>query len=230
MSGRHRRAEAIGQTDELRFILFRGELRNHVADWLAEPGCETGLKDAWRLLPLDVLADVAEQACRDYAGYTLPRDEKRNFVIRYRFADRDRLGREAVLSALCAGEIAAKGFAWDAAPNAKRVRIAAERWSALNIDWEKDCADLMTGIVVRRARPTAGTTSVHHAQIGDQPLHAWVQRQIGEIKDAGGTCNREKIGEMATAEFGDKLSRDRVRKAYARAAPAEWTRAGRRKN
>jgi hypothetical protein len=117
MSGGPNRARAL---DRSGIANFRIELYQRISAWPAEPGATTRLADAWWLLAFDVIAEVAEQACRDSTGgYALSRnDDRTGYVVRWHDDDLARRRQEAVVRALDAGELLAEGFGPSAPPDA----------------------------------------------------------------------------------------------------------------
>jgi hypothetical protein len=134
------------------------------------------LRDAWRLLSFEKLLEIGEQACRDYigGGYSLPRsDDRKRYVVTYRWSDLWRHGDEAVLQALCEGELLAEGFAHNAPLDGPRSWIAAQRWDAIDVDWEAGEAGpigaRITGIMVHHARDLCAELSGETATTTSRP-------------------------------------------------------------
>lgn len=214
-------------------------LRHRALMWAIEakregiPDQGVPLGEAWRLLPHGALRQIIVEACAKTAAMVGCYDvdeEAGGYAITYRRADFEEGARLAVIAALAAGKLEARGFEGGASISSPRRKIPAERWATAAVDFPKSRvnahgAELADILVTKGRRPALATAA---RKVAKHDARKWYEGRIAECKGAGLTPSEADDIAAAAQSFGPGLSRERIRELRAELAPEEWRRRGRK--
>jgi hypothetical protein len=224
MNDRPNRDRAAAIIEKGRLSSFRIELAWHISESAWQTDRPVWLGDAWQLLDLKTLLEVGEQTCRDYigGGLSLPRsDDRKRYVVAYHWEDLERRGRAAALRALYNGELLAEGFGHNTPLDGKRSWIAAQRWGAIDVDWEAHEAGpiggRITGIIVHRTgnvstRLSGDVVAPTTRRPPAVPLDTLV-RFLKTWAENDPHASMARAQEAALGHFGSGVRREDVREA-----------------